>query len=87
MIQDVRCCYSCKVGSIGDMEIKDLYGKLCENGVLKEEYKIVERKGLTYALEFPNIFKTKWIKIFLSRINDNYVWLEDGPIKITKKIV
>ena len=29
MIQDVRCCYTCKVGSIGDMEIRETYGKLC----------------------------------------------------------
>ena len=57
MIQEVRCFYRCKVGRIGDMEIKVTYGKLFENKVLKEEFKIVERKGLTYALDFPNIFK------------------------------
>ena len=57
MIQDVRCCYTCKVGSIGDMEIRDLYGKLCVDGVLKEENKIVEIKGLTCALNFSNVFK------------------------------
>lgn len=86
MIQDIRCCYTCKVKSIGDMEIRELYGKLCENGVLKE-YKVVKRKVLTRALDFPNIFKIEWIKIVLSRIHDNYVWLEDGPIKITKRII
>ena len=66
--------------SIGDIEIKDLYGKLCENGILKEQYKIAERKGLTYAPEFPNIFKIEWIKIFLRRIHHNLVWLENGLI-------
>ena len=30
MIQDVRCCYTCKVDRKGDMEIKYLYGKMCE---------------------------------------------------------
>ncbi len=59
MIQDVMCCYTCKVGSIGDMEIRELYGKLYENRVLKDEFKVVERKGLTCALDFPNVFKTK----------------------------
>lgn len=87
MIQDVRCCYTCKVGSIGDMKIIYLCGKLCENGILKEEYKIVERKGLTHALDFHNIFKIEWIKIILSRIHDNSMWLVDGPIIITKRIV
>ena len=47
MIQDVRKCYNCKIGSISDMEISVAYKKLCENGVLKEEYKIGKKKGLT----------------------------------------
>ena len=55
--------------------------------MLKEENKIVERKGLTRALDFPNVFKTEWIKIVLSRIHDKFVWLEDEPIKITKRII
>ena len=47
MIQDVRKCYNCKVGGVGDMELRDAYEKLCDNGVLKEEYSIVKKKGLT----------------------------------------
>ena len=47
MVQDVRKCYNCKIGSIGEIEIRDAYKKMCENGVLKEEYKIVEKKCLT----------------------------------------
>ena len=87
MIQDVRKCYNCKVGGIGNMEIRQEYHRLCDNGVLKEEFNIVERKGLTHALEFPMAFKTKWIKIVLSQIHDGCLWLEGGPIKITKRIV
>ena len=87
MIQDVRKCYNCKIGSIGDMETREAYGKLCENGVLREEFKIVENKRLTHALDFPNIFKTKWIKTILSRIHDSSVWLDNGPIEITKRII
>ena len=37
MVQDVRKCYNYKIGSISDMEIKQAYEKLCENGVLREE--------------------------------------------------
>ena len=70
MVQNIRKCYNYKVGGIGDMEIHQAYDKLCESRVLKEEFKTVERKGLTRALEFPTIFKTEWIKIFLSRIHD-----------------
>lgn len=42
-----------KIGEVGDMELREAYGKLCDNGVLKEEYKIVKWKGLTHALAFP----------------------------------
>ena len=87
IVQDVRKCYNCKVGAIGDMEIHQAYDKLCENGVLKEEFQIVERKGLTRALVFPIVFKTKWIIIILRRIHNGYLWLEGGPIKITKRIM
>ena len=57
MIQDVRKCYKCKIGSISDMEISKTYDRLCENGLLREEFKIVEKNGLTCALDFLNIFK------------------------------
>ena len=87
MVQDVWKCYSCKVGTVGDAEIREAYNNLCENGILKDEYAIVERKGLTRSLEFPTVFKTEWIKIVLSKIHDGCIWLEGGPIKITKKIV
>ena len=50
MVQDVRKCYHYKVGGIGDMEIRKAYDKLCENCVLKKEFKIIERKGFTHAL-------------------------------------
>ena len=38
MVQDIRRCYNCKIGAIEDMEMREAYEKLCENGVLKEEY-------------------------------------------------
>ena len=75
MIQDVKSCYTCKVGSIGGMEIRELYSQLCDDGVLREENKIVERKGLTHAIDFPDVYKTQRIKIMLSRIHENLIWL------------
>ena len=49
-----------------DMEIREAYTKICDDGVLNEELKIVERNGLTRAIDFSNMFKTKWIRIVLS---------------------
>ena len=34
-----------------------------------------------------NVFKIDWIKIVLSRIHDGSLWLENGPIKISKGII
>ena len=67
--------------------MREAYEKLCENIVLKEEYQIVERKGLACALEFPIVFKTEWIRLVLSRIHDGSLWLEDGSMRIKKIIV
>ena len=69
------------------MEIREAYDKLCVDRILKDECKIVETKGLTRALEFPTVFKMKWIKLVLSRIHDGSLWLEDIPMEISKRIV
>ena len=52
-------CYNWKVGSVGDFELRESYDRLCDNGILNDEYQIVEKKGLTCALDFPIVFKTK----------------------------
>ena len=54
---------------------------------MKEEFKIVERKGLTHALEFPMIFKIEWIKIVMRKLHDGCLWLEGRHTKISKRIV
>ena len=33
------------------------------------------------------MFKTELIRIVLSQIHDGSLWLENGPIKITKRII
>ena len=87
MVQDVRRCYSYRIGAIGDLEIYNAFDKLCDNKVLKDKFSIIERKGLTKTLEFPIIFKIEWICIVLSRIHDGAFCLETGPVKFTKKTI
>jgi hypothetical protein len=86
-VQDVCRCYNYKIGAIGDLEIYNAYDKLCEKKILKDEFSIIERKGLTKALEFPIVFKVEWVRIVLSRIHDGDFWLEMGPVRFTKKTV
>ena len=80
MVQDVRKCYNCKIGAIGDLKIYNAFDKLCDKGILKDEFSIVEKKGLTKALVFPIVFKTEWIHIVLSQIHDGAFWLETRPV-------
>ena len=65
------------------MEIREAYDKICVDGALKNEFKIVETKGLTHCFEFPIVFKIEWIRSVLSRIHNGSIWLEDGPMKIS----
>lgn len=87
MVQDVHRFYNCKIGAIGDLEIYNAYDKLCEKKILKDEFSIIERKGLTKALEFPIVFKVEWVRIVLSKIHDGAFWLEMELVKFTKKAV
>ena len=66
MVQDMWKCYNYKVGAIGDLEIFNTFDKLCDNGKLKDDFSIVEKKGLTKALVFPTVFKIEWIHIVMS---------------------
>jgi hypothetical protein len=60
---------------------------LCVNGFLKGEFKHLADKGLTHALDFPQGFKDEWIKVILSRVHDMCIWLDNGPVKITKNMI
>ena len=84
MVHNVQSCYMYKIGDIKNFELRNAYDKLCDNGALKEKNILVAKKGLTHALAFPKVFKVEWIKIVLSRIHDMKLWIEKGPIKITK---
>ena len=74
-IWDVRSCNMCKIGEIKDFEIREYYEKLCDNGILRDEHKIVIEKRLTHALGFPKVFKVEWIKIMWSCAHYMKVWI------------
>ena len=66
MVQFVQKCQNCKIGVIGDLKFFNAFDKLCDNGILKDEFSIVEKKGLPKALVFPIVFKIEWIPIVLN---------------------
>ena len=55
--------------------------------MMKDENKVMAKKGLTHTLELPKVFKFEWIKIFLRRTQNMKLWLENGLVKITKSII
>ena len=59
MINDVRDFYMCKIGKVVNYEIREAYAKLCENGVLRDEFKITKMKKLTHSLSFMQNFKNE----------------------------
>lgn len=87
MVQDVRKCYNCKIGATWNLEIANEFEKLCDNGKVKYEYAIVEKRGLTKVLAFPTVFKIEWIRIVVSIIHDGTFWLKTRIVKFNKKIV
>lgn len=70
IIHDVKRFYMCNIEEVGDYKIREAYDNLCNEGILKVEFKVVERKGLTCALELLKNFKIEWIKIILRKIHD-----------------
>lgn len=52
MVLDIRKCYSYKIGRIRDMEIREAWIFFCDDGVLKEEFKIIEKKGIEMSPRF-----------------------------------
>ena len=73
MINDVRDSYTYKINEIGNFELREACDRLYENGELKDKFKITKTKGLTHALGFPQVFKSEWIIIILSRIHDGQI--------------
>ena len=63
-----------KIGEIGNFELRNAYDKLCENGMLKDENKIMTEKGLTCAPAFSKVFNVEWINIVWTRIYNMKLW-------------
>lgn len=87
LVEDVRFFTKCCVEELGHVEIKDTYDELCTDGKLNSKYEHIKIKGLTEALTYPRVFKPQWVKFVLSRVHDDFMWLEEQPFKITKEII
>ena len=44
MINDVWDCYMWKIGEVDNYDLREAYAKVFDNGVLRDEFKIAEKK-------------------------------------------
>ena len=87
LVEDERSYIHCKISKLGDLDLDKAYKELCDDGgKLKEEHKHLEVKGLTNALHFLKVFKIEWIKIVLSRVHNNALWL-NKPKALKKDVI
>lgn len=87
LVEDVRFFTKCRVEELGHVEISDTYDELCTDGKLDNKFEHIKIKGLTEALVYPRVFKPQWVKLVLSRVHDDFMWLQEQPFKITKEII
>lgn len=83
-IEDVRSFYHYKLEDLGTFVIFDQYRLMCDkNGVVKEQFKKATKKSFHHALNYIDDFDDEHVRYVLSRIHDQFMWL-DRPYKITK---
>lgn len=87
LVEDVRFFTKCRVEELSHVEISDTYDGLCTNDKLDSKFEHIIIKGLTEALVYPHVFKPQWVKFVLSRVHDDFMWLQEQPIKITKEVI
>lgn len=55
---------------------------------MKEEYIPLTTKGLSNVVDFSDHFHAKWVRYLLTRVHDQFLWLEtQASIKITKDVI
>lgn len=59
LINDNISFYHCTIQELRTFKMNKAYNALCDNGVLKPEYRHLEITGLTHALYMKNDFKIK----------------------------
>jgi len=66
----------------------DIYHKelIDESLELKPQYKAIQDKHFGQCIHFPYFAKDEWVWYVLSRVHDNFMWL-NRPFKITKDAI
>lgn len=88
LVEDIHSFIHCKLEELGNKFIQDEFKGFCDYGLLKAKHMHLKTKGLLYVVDIHNQFHADWIKYVLSRMHDQFLWLEvEAPIKITKEVI
>lgn len=76
-VEDVRSYIHYKLEGLGMIAIFNQFWTLCDKqGVLKDPYRRVVDKGFHHVLNFLDEFEEDHIRYVLSRIHDQFMWLD-----------
>ena len=75
-VEDIRGYIHHKMESIGDVDIQKDLEKICKNDLsLKPEYVHLERLKLVKQMFYTDIKNEYWVRIVLSMVYDDLLWL------------
>ena len=70
VLQDIQAYIHCKIEELREKIIKSDNQNMCLYGVLKDEHKNLQEKGLTYNVDTPTKFHPNWIRSVLIRVQN-----------------
>lgn len=87
-VEDIRAYIHCNIEDLGNAEMLSLYTKhmIGDMGNLKLDFKSFQDKGFTQFVKFLVFDEPKWVRYILSRVHDEFIWL-DKPHNIIKTTI
>ena len=87
-VKDIRGYIHYKIESIEDLDIYKDLEKICRNDLsLKPELAYLERLNLVKKMFYIDFDNEEWIKIILSRVHDDLLWLGDSMVSIDNDLI
>lgn len=88
LVEDIRSYIHYKLEELGEKFIRKEFKGLCVNDQFKVEYLPLKTKGLSNAIDFPDQSHFNWVRYVLSKVHDQFLWLEaQALIKITTDVI
>jgi hypothetical protein len=86
-VEDIRAYIHCKLEIIGNAQIIRDLSDMMDDGELKLEFFKLKDLKKFQMFEFYEFDEQEWIKIILSRIHDQFIWMGDQPSLINKDLI